>query len=331
MEKASGPQQNIENSGSESEKLVSALESSLNQLPQNLELAKSDPKIQEKVIRVLRKCIKGISALVALGTTFAVVNYELTHAELTEKKTEKGITYEHPDQRTTHLLNVMAGADSLTIEDVLIDWRNKVIEDATFRKVELEKDAETMTLEDIDAYAVKYLKTEPGSMKEDIESDLSYYTEANSDSVENPELYDLVWQLEKECGNPKVRFRSEDKGIVPTFLKFAAKNSEGFKRPPHYDPLTNTLFVNPSNFSKKVRNGRGGFFISEMSHGKQFNDNQIGSYLTVLTDLLKTFKRGGFNMNKMFKEYKKMYDQPGSLEHGAHGVIEPYLKSKYKI
>lgn len=68
-----------------------------------------------------------------------------------------------------------------------------------------------------------------------------------------------------------------------------------------------------------------------MSHGKQFSDNQRGSYLISIRDLFSVAIAGRFDLANMEEQYDLLYEKPGSLEYEAHKIIEPNLEKKYPL
>ena len=79
------------------------------------------------------------------------------------------------------------------------------------------------------------------------------------------ELYQALWKLEQECGNPKVRFLTEErKGISGTL----ASGDD------HYNPFTNTVFINMNKGEEMLE-----CLVAEFSHGKQFHKNPLRTSL----------------------------------------------------
>ena len=289
-------------------------------------------KIKEKIFNITKKFIRTAEWVTLVTGVLGVANYERTHSNLVEKNNEKNeVTYSHKDQRTTHLLNILARKEKFNESDLMSDIRPLIDKACEEGKVSLPKSVDEMSLDDIDKFLVENQKALlPNDSKEKLmllgdfkkefidELVLMNKKDDTIKNIPNKDLYNLVWQLEEECGNPEIRFNEEKIGFTP-FKEFQGKS--------HYDPINNVIYIDRydltyNNFSS---------FFPEMSHANQFNKNQIGSYLNVCTDFLSIFKKAGFDSYKIGREYNNRYYQPGSVEHEAHQVIEPYLKNKYKL
>lgn len=72
-----------------------------------------------------------------------------------------------------------------------------------------------------------------------------------------------------------------------------------------------------------------GDLFAESAHAKQFNDDQIGSYLREIQRLSAMARNIITSGNSLESAYQKEYKTPGTIEHEAHKVIEPYLINKY--
>jgi len=138
------------------------------------------------------------------------------------------------------------------------------------------------------------------------------------------ELYQALWMLEQECGNPKVRFLTEErKGISGTLT-----SGDG-----HYNPFTNTVFIN-MNEGEEMLNS----LIAEFSHGKQFHKNPLRTSLEGIKNYAWTAKTvfedwydsgDAYSLaNRLRDAHAKTYDVPGNLEYEAHEAIEPNLQAR---
>jgi len=163
---------------------------------------------------------------------------------------------------------------------------------------------------------------ERGEIKKEFEEELERF--ATKDSLEkyahSDNIYDLVWQMEQECGNPRVRTQMEGYGFTPV---------SDFGAAAHYTPYKNTIYIslydlyfhNPDNS-----------IVAEMSHAKQYKENPIGTHIRFARDAINVLRSAGINSPEAIgDEYRKLYQKPGSVEHEAHKVIEPYLMSKYRL
>lgn len=129
--------------------------------------------------------------------------------------------------------------------------------------------------------------------------------------------YSSVWKLEKECGNPRIRFVKEGQ------LTLA---SGKFKDADKYDPFTNTILITSDSFFYP-RNG----FSDETSHAEQFFSNQLGSYVKATRDFVIVTVVGRFDLSRIEAEYDLLYEKHGSLEYETHEVIKPDLERRYPL
>jgi len=287
-------------------------------------------KVKEKIFNFSKNFVRGMEYVTMVITIFAVVNYERTHSGLEKNLKKNGeITYSHEDERTTHLLNVFAGIEKFNEEDLLVDIRPLLERTLKNFNLSTEKDVGDMSLDEIDEFLFKNRKvinpnddtdtTKLGDFKKTFETKLeSMNSKIDFTKKTNENLYKLVWGLEEECGNPKIRFNNEGANFTPF---------KPFKGESHYNPINNTIFIDPHDLT----NIQVGEFFPEMSHAKQFNENEIGTFLKVCSDCISIVKNSGFNPKKMAGEYMKLYHKPGSIEYEAHHNIEKDLREKYKI
>lgn len=287
-------------------------------------------RVKGKVTNASRKFLNAIKWATLVVGTVGVVNYERTHTNLEVINHSDGThEYHHQDIRTTHLLNVLAGKEKFSEQDLRVEFDHIIKEMSSQMNQKLDKDPSDMTLDELDEAAFSLLsKTDAtvkrGDFKESFLRELQKYNEVdtNSEWKTSDNIYELVWQMEKETGNPKIRFTAEDLHFIPM------SSPNGTK---HYDPVSNTIFIDPSDISPNMRYSSFNDLAAELSHGKQFKERPLGTTMQYVADVAGVLKRGGLSMDKLTKEYQKLYDTPGSFEHDAHKVIEPYLLQKYKF
>jgi hypothetical protein len=285
-------------------------------------------KIKQKIGKITRRTIRTAGTLAAMGGIFMVVNHEVTRYDVKEAANSEGkIEYKHEDDRTTHYLNCIAGKDTLTLQDVKDFYLPGIAYYAEKSGVALDKPIDEMTTGEINELWVKL-----GILsQEEIETGwgvdslfINEFERSQKKIQENPnqvsleDAYRLVWELESECGNPKIRFTTEDIGFTPI---------SDFSESAHFDPLTNTIYI---EFVNLIPSNNGAVF-AELSHGKQFHEKPYSEVFHFMQDVLTMVKDSGFNLKKMGKEWKKKYNTPGTVEHDAHSVIEPYLERKYQF
>lgn len=286
-------------------------------------------KAKNKFIDISKKFLRTVKWVSVIGGGLAVANFERTHSDLKITNNQDGtIEYTHEDAQTTHLLNILAGKENFTIEDVRKELDVYIEEYLSEKNLNTDKEISKMSLQEIDdffaAHAAEIDTTfRAGDIIDEYNDELRGLNETftNLDLhgyVVNKKIYELVWQLEQECGNPRIRFTSEKIKFTPV---------SAYQGSSHYDPINNIIYIDP--WSITGGDQRGSDFFSEMSHAKQFNDHQVGSYLQAISDFLKAFKEGGFS--GIADSYKDLYKEPGTIENDAHEIIEPYLHNKYKF
>ncbi|MBP6912786.1 MAG: hypothetical protein KBB86_02530 [Candidatus Pacebacteria bacterium] len=293
-------------------------------------------KIKDRIFNITRKTFNTVKWISIIGGTIGIANHERTHSDLEILTNPDGThVYKHEDERTTHYLNILAGRDTFTEQDLRFEYDN-VIKECYKSKIDnLEKKVEDMTIEELDSAFVKF-SSEPdefgnkpedpvqlGEMVKGFKNTLNRLNDIRARSTDlkpNGDMYELVWQMEQECGNPRIRLVTEDihHGILAKFNGL------------HYDALNNMLHIDLDDLSPKQSILAGEGFVSEMSHAKQFNDNQVSSYLNLISDIVHVLKVSKYKSD-IHKEYKKLYHQPGTIEHEAHEIIEPYLERKYPL
>lgn len=287
-------------------------------------------KIKNKIFSMTKKMVRTIELVAVITSVLAVANNQRTHYELettNNNEKENPYTYKHEDARTTHILNVLAGREKFTEDDLRNDWDGLISEYFKKYEVKLDKEVNEMTIDEINGVMNILSESDStiqfNSFKKGFFEHLNFINETKlryEDINIKKNIYELVWQMEKECGNPKIRFTSEDLKFTP-FSQFQGNQ--------HYDPINNIVYVDAWDISPEMYGDV--TFFAEMAHAKQFNDNPIGSTVNVLSDYIGMLKRGGLNADKISDEYHKSYKRPGSIEHQAHEVIEPYLTEKYEL
>ena len=293
-------------------------------------------KIKERLFKATRKLFRTVEWVTVICAVFAVGNYERTHSGLEVINNPDGTNeYKHEDTRTTHLLNVLSGREKFNEQDMKIEYNGLIKEVVKQKGGVLSKNIEDMSISELDTAGAKYFREidtayKPGDLVKNFYDELKSINMGDKTLQEiksNKNIYELVWQMEKECGNPRIRFVSENIDFTPV---------SNFKGSEHYDPINNTIYISPWDMIPHIETKIGGYkadvgIIPEMSHAKQFNDNEVGSFVGSAIDVIGVLRRGGFDTENITEEYKKLYFKPGSFEHDAHNVIEPYLRKKYQI
>lgn len=281
-------------------------------------------KIEERFVELAPKFFRIARRAVAVGAIIAIGNYYQTHPDLNKTTDEAGQTiYTHEDARTTHYLNILAGKEKYTEKDLEAEIKPDIISKLKEKKVAIPINIEEMSLDEV--YNLYYENSDPSKIEKP-QDFIIYnaqriqeinYRNAFKYSVSNGGEYGSVWQLEEECGNPRIRFVKEGQ------LTLA---SGKFKDADKYDPFSNTMFITSDSFFYP-RKG----FSDETSHAEQFFSNQLGSYVKATRDFVIVTIVGRFDLSRIEAEYDLLYERPGSLEHEAHKIIQPDLQKKYPL
>lgn len=320
----------------EAERILSDIEATANQ---SVEAALDTAKIVEtsqlpaehktqlrnRLKRSLKKLFRTFTFATALTGAAGVANYALTRYSV---KPEANISYRgrvltiyaHQDKETTHIIEVLSGKAQLSDSDkknILLDYLTDELkafhEEGEYEGID-ENDLNERSLTDLMGTAREFMNVRGDKQQ--------LITDPNPETFD-PELYDALWKLEQVCGNPKVRFRL---GGKKSFFQLynAGRN--------FYNPYTNTVFIDIGDNEVTVDN-----YIVELSHGKQFNENPISSNILALKGIVKAVKGAivGENVTdngevnrSVDNSYEKLYEEPGTLEHDAHQVIQPKLRSE---
>lgn len=347
-------------------------------------------KIKKNVIRSTKKFLRVARKIAAVGALIGLVNlssgindvnYSAIYSHVQETTNQNGeVIYTHPDERTTHYLNILAGRDRFTEEDLnyanendrttedlnMLVVRDRLTEDdlefanrnnMTTKDLDILVGLGKFTEEDLERMQRDFLKSQLKMLKIEISppvniekmSSLELLTimsedprvtsrplpheeaeiRAQKQATENnrlltkeikervelsKDIYSLVWQLEKEGGNPRIRFIAKDTGFNLTPRS---------KRAEHYDSSSNTIYIE----LESLISGSG--VVAEMSHGKQFKNDPLGSYFLGFRDVINVFLKSWFSTERREEEYEKLYTKLGTLEYQAHNVIEPDLEKRY--
>jgi hypothetical protein len=130
----------------------------------------------------------------------------------------------------------------------------------------------------------------------------------------NRNLYEALWRVELMSGSPKIRLL--DESLIP---KSARRFLMGSDHRAFYDHSTNTMYID--FFSMRD-------FIAEASHGKQFAEDPLGSYLQGLRDVAHTAAIMVATGKGHVEAHSMLYEIPGTVEHSAHRIVEPPLRDQ---
>lgn len=272
-------------------------------------------KFKRKAGKIARRTLRTVAVITVIGVAAAVINHRATHPNLKVTTNSDGtITYVHPDKQTTHLLNVFAGREKFSTEDILFFDRE---------------------LKGRDSLLIDRAKELNASF-----FDTSYY-------IPNKKIYNLIWELEQECGNPKLRFYDQNSRLLDYFSLGRTAACYSF--------LENTIYFSP--YIIAFYSARDAYYapredpfanhpfifelFAEISHAKQSKNGQLSFYVKVIKE---TFKPMILKVRYLLaglpsysvsdiveEEYDKRYDEPGTIEYEAHKIIQPYLEKKYPL
>jgi hypothetical protein len=273
--------------------------------------SESKQQLRDKLKRSLKAILSILSfagVLIAFQADKFMHQHKLTRYKVESKIANNNETiYTHQDPETTHIINILAGKEKLSESD-----RKRIASDYLVGELEFfhqkgqfedisEIDIRKMSSDELDNLAIRFarLKNKPRKL-------VSY--ELDSISFD-PELYNALWKLEQECGNPKVRFKIR-------LDKDPRSN---------YDITTNTITININD------DHIGDSYLSELAHGKQFDQEPIYSaFLVNIHDKMKIKIKMLPGSKDKEKSYDELYNEPGTLEYNAHHIIEPKLQSELK-
>ena len=276
--------------------------------------------VQEKANKFIKRLRQ---ATFVLGIIVAA-NYYETHSTDIEKDYENGKeVFKHPDKETNHILNYLAGADSLTRQEQINTVKDGIAVSLKEEGINLPDNYFSMSEEEFLSYLesindkVKLVGPESKTtLKEDINKTIDENLPTKYEY--NDTLYNILWKVEKECGAPKIRWTVGDERNM--FLMNTSAVA-------HYNPVTHTIFIHPGDYQKKHVQIKE--LISELPHSKQLYDNYFSSIaggIEAATRIAKEFIKNRSIVGAQLKEY----DVTGSIENEAHNIIEPELKKEFK-
>lgn len=276
--------------------------------------AEHKEKLRDKLKRSIKKMFRIFSFAAALTGAAGMADYTLTRYKVEQKTgANGGVVYIHQDQETTHIINILSGKEQLSNfdkKDILLDYLTDELksfhEDGQYEAIS-QSGLEKMSFSELEEIAREFMHVR-GFVRH-------LFTDSNP-GIEtfDQELYNALWKLEKECGNPKVRFRL---GSKKSILNLHDPDRS------FYQSFTNTIFIDMGENETAIE-----YYISELSHGKQFDQNPVSSYVMGVKDVLKTIKGALVNRENLDSSYGNLYDQSGTLEYQAHKELQPKLETE---
>ncbi|PIR41899.1 MAG: hypothetical protein COV30_01765 [Candidatus Yanofskybacteria bacterium CG10_big_fil_rev_8_21_14_0_10_37_15] len=303
-------------------------------------LAKKNPEKADKLRRVLEIIWKRfLFGFKTAGLLFLIgtANYEKTRYDVAEElDSDKNIRYIHEDDETTNILEFLSGRAELNRKIRFKFAKPMILKHLDWAKVKYSEELKNAEEEDLfkSIFRRTMEKSEPNrrrvfldkfiNSKEDW---LDAFVPIKIDRADS--IYNALWKVERLSGNPKIRWLDADEGI----LKSIALNMGGVA---YFQPFTNTVYLSfpdrnlasPAYSSEPFVSESVNNFVMESSHAKQFNEKPIGTFAAKVFDsvnfIINVIKRGNLS-----GAYSLQYEEPGSVEHEAHSVIEPELRESF--
>ncbi len=264
-------------------------------------------------LRVLKQSMASVLSAIMTLAVLAEADYKATRYDVNQVKIETEIIYEHQDMETTHWLNYLSGNEELSQKLRLSVFRDKIEQELKTGGVQVPKSFSEMSYEDIKLFIFTNLEVR----KVFSQNFVDYYTVNGADILDdyvpsklskNSKIYTTLWSIEGIAGNPKIR-------SIPSGRAY-------------YYPPTNTMYINIVRINQGVMVDN---FLSEASHGIQWQESSIVSYAKEVRDAIKIggkalYQRKG--LSDMVDEYS--YKTPGMIEYEAHDKIQPILEEYYQ-
>lgn len=265
--------------------------------------------------------IRSAALFTGLSIGLSMAGYKATQYEVQQQGSEDKIEYTHEDPETTHTINVLCGVENLDLADkrrLLIENMRRILDDNKLPKYIEIREQYYDNLEELsdDELVSVAKKIKFGESKKLTAVEGSAFIEAyidpkpsEKDQEYTRELYNAIWKMVQECGNPKVVLTG-----IPQTGFFISKES-------CYNPVTNTIYIRTGGTENEYKE-----LISELAHAKQRKDKPLSM-------VLRGTKDAGITVYTMIKELESysdayhdvLYGLEGSVEHEAHRIIEPRL------
>ncbi|HEY4490158.1 MAG TPA: hypothetical protein VJC12_02790 [Candidatus Paceibacterota bacterium] len=248
-----------------------------------------------------------------------------------KKQTINGVEFNHTDPTTTHIINYLAGRDTLSEDEVeeifKMEWK-KVIKDKIVQEnlkkigVRVPKNINELSIDETASLLSQAFY--PG-YKDLLKAEaLKRFRSFPRSFPYNEGVYEALWTIESETGKPKIRFTQ----TIP------------LNRTASYDRETNTIGMwvdveqSPDDMRRlsiRFEEDSSGYpLFSEMSHSTQWSKDSKGA-----TEKLDSDWKDMLDISKEMKipfdsAQKFLYNTPGSIEHEAHQIIEPAIKARFR-
>jgi hypothetical protein len=307
-------------------------------------LAESNPKLRERALslrdraRKLQKQVMGAARVIGLGAAVMLAaeaaDYELTRYNVSEHADNQGkVVFEHQDEETTRILDYLSGNGDLRGRDRLNFEMQRIRTVAKNARIAIPDKLEDMNEDQLS----ELWDTIERSLYEKYQLPTKYVDGQLKKTVptryeHSEELYKALWAIEREAGNPRIRFEDFSKqGSINGRLGVSTDRA-------HYNGATNTMYIDypmsvldferkdglPKTDAEVVDD-----FVSEASHGKQWEDKPLSHNFLMLENEVSVFyqaMREGKAPNEIYLETQ--YGKPGTIEYEAHRQIQPELEKK---
>jgi len=310
----------------------------------------------------LRKACKRLGIvswlIPVIMATVLTIMHSCTRYKVVATTDEHGqVWYEHEDEQTTHIINYLAGHETLSDEEIMEYFRACLMEICKQESVDLKwHDLTGLTLQELDDhFDTVHEGTKSGNVIAFFET--QFRPRYIQFSREN---YDHLWSMMSEVWNPKVRWMSDYTPHQDGYVSW-------------YSPFHNTVTI-PMSLGKSW--GPVDNLYAEWSHAQQFEENawywyprwlydlvanQIETILSEDESLAKTNTPVNSPQNPKPKNvlshfwassspiilrvnllrplekesnfsntgYWRLYRKEGTVENNAHFILEPELKKNH--
>lgn len=170
-------------------------------------------KIRERIERFTIRTAQ-ISLLLSVGFG---LNYKRTHQEIDTVSHQGTESFQHPDEETTHILNYIAGRESLSDEERIQVGRGQIKGFALRTKEKLPDDFDKMSLEETKTwFTAAFSESFKNSdfRAEDFFETLLSNGRIGAKLPEDEGVYKAIWSMQKEVGTPRIRWYKEGATLV---------------------------------------------------------------------------------------------------------------------
>lgn len=279
--------------------------------------ASDQRKTVQAIDHRMKRFVKRLSQLSIIAMLGMTANHIRVHEKIEKQEGVNEPLFQHPDEETTHILNYFAGKEALSSAEKLRIIKMGVEHMAQEADSNLPSGfyASKFDLSQVEQYV--YTLFGDHITKQEIQKGLQEMYNQIQDRFEyNPALYQAIWEIEQHVGAPYLQWTVGSERYTKGRLDTA-----------QYNPLTNTISVNPFNFNEETFNKE---FLSEAAHAQQFYEDPIESYYESVEATIRIgFKIVTRGMSLRAAQQQE-YTMPGTLEYEAHQIMQPELEKKLR-